>query len=205
MAKKNWCVKFNLNVTAEEYVVADTEEEAKAIVEKALAGSELADSLRWQFQRDLEDSYDFEGFANVEAGFVECGDIDCEPINDMLGSKNEINWGHATEEDLMAAHYTGDAYMAIPYYFYTYSNDDVVDDVAGSYGYYYKSPYDVDMTVVDVVRGVGEVPAEDGIRIGVRIIRDHFENGANTGTDMDNDIWFDDEKGEWNRDELRYF
>lgn len=125
--------------------------------------------------------------------------------NDMLGTKNEINWGHATEKDLMAAHYTGDAYMAIPYYFYTYPNDDVVDDVAGSNGYYYKSPYDVDMTVVDVVRGVGEVPAEDGIRIGVRIIRDHFENGANTGTDMDNDIWFDDEKGEWNRDELRYF
>lgn len=125
--------------------------------------------------------------------------------NGMLGTKNEINWGHATEEDLMAAHYTGDAYMAVPYYFYAYSNDDVVDDVAGNYGYYYKSPYDVDMTVVDVVRGVGEVPAEDGIRIGVRIIRDHFENGANTGTDMDNDIWFDDEKGEWNRDELRYF
>lgn len=122
--------------------------------------------------------------------------------NDMLGSKNEIEWGKATEEDLTAAHYTGDAYMAVPSYFYE-DNDGERLDVAGGHGYYYKSQYDVDMTVVDVVRDMGRVP-EKGAFIGVRIYHDHFENGVAAGSDMEVDIWFDDENGGWNRDELEY-
>ena len=122
--------------------------------------------------------------------------------NDMLGHKNEIEWGKATEEDLMEAHYTGDAYMAVPSYFYEDPDGERLD-VAGDHGYYYKSQYDVNMTVVDVVRDMGRAP-EKGAFIGVRIYHDHFENGVAAGSDMEVDIWFDDENGGWNRDELEY-
>ena len=122
--------------------------------------------------------------------------------NDMLGTKNEIEWGKATEEDLVAAHYTGDAYMAVPSYFHEDHDGERVT-VASNHSYFYKSQYDVDMTVVDVVRDMGRVP-EKGALIGVRIYHEHFKNGAVDDCDMDVDIWFDDENGEWNRDELTY-
>ena len=84
MAKKNWCVKFNLMVTAEEYVYADTEEEAMAIVEKARMGSNLAKHLEWQFHRDIDESREFDGFDDAEVTLIECRYIDDEPINDYI-------------------------------------------------------------------------------------------------------------------------
>ena len=111
-----------------------------------------------------------------------------------------IDWGNAKGEDLRRARYTGKAYMAVPYLF----NDDR-GDREGYTGRYYKSPYDVNLSPIDVIRDVREIPGE-GDRVGVLIYEDTFENGKETdGVGKYAAIYWNDKENRWDSNELSYF
>lgn len=85
MAEKIWHVGVKLTLDAEEYVIADTHDEAIAIVDRLFDNDEFLESLKVQFQRDLDDSYEFDGysFANVTLS-DDVTYLDYEPANDYL-------------------------------------------------------------------------------------------------------------------------
>lgn len=111
-----------------------------------------------------------------------------------------IDWGNAQGEDLRRARYTGKAYMAVPYLF----NEDR-GDREGYTGRYYKSPYDVNLSPIDVIRDVRKIPGE-GDRVGVLIYEDTFENGKEIdGVGKDAAIYWNDKENRWDSNELSYF
>lgn len=85
MAEKIWRVGVKLTLDAEEYVIADTHDEAVQIVNRLFDNDKFLESLKVQFQRDLNDSYEFDGysFANVTLS-DDVTHIDDAPANDFL-------------------------------------------------------------------------------------------------------------------------
>ena len=80
---KAWAVTFSLTLSMDdEWVQAKTEDEAAEIVRKAMRNSDFLDWIKNRFQRDLDDSYEMDGFTNVHFALSELphfgGD---EPIN----------------------------------------------------------------------------------------------------------------------------
>jgi hypothetical protein len=85
VAEKIWRVGVKLTLDAEEYVEADTHDEAIAIVDKLFDNDEFLESLKWQFQRDLDDSYEFDGYSFASVTLSDdVTYIDDAPANDYL-------------------------------------------------------------------------------------------------------------------------
>ena len=80
-----WHVDVKLTLDAEEYVIADTYDETIQIVDKLFDNDKFLESLKVQFQRDLDDSYEFDrySFANVTLS-DDVTYLDDVPANDYL-------------------------------------------------------------------------------------------------------------------------
>lgn len=80
---KAWAVKFSLTLLAnDEWVQAKTEDEAAEIVRKAMRNSDFLDWIKNRFQRDLDDSYEMDGFANARFELTEMSQPSVDkPIN----------------------------------------------------------------------------------------------------------------------------
>lgn len=111
----------------------------------------------------------------------------------IIESMRNTSWP-ATPNSLEAARYTGIAYMAVP----AYLNDER-GDREGDSAMCYKRTSDICMSIVDVIRSIGELPAEDD-RIVIRVYKDEWVNGNILGVGEDCAIYWD--YNDWDRSEV---